>query len=87
MSGSIQTMTSDQIQATKEEAKRRAQATAQKKANEAKEELGRRAYDTLEEYFPEQARARRKQNRLQLIMVGVAVGILVRHFLSRGSRV
>lgn len=85
MSGAIQNMTRDQLQMTKEEAKRRAQETAQQKANEAKEEFGRRAFETLEEYFPEQTRARRKQNSLQMLMVGVAIGILVRHFLSRGS--
>lgn len=85
MSGAKQSGTRDQLQATKERTKRRAQTTAQLKADEAKEELGRLAFDTLEEYFPEQAKAKRQQNRLQLIMVGVAVGFLIRHFLSRGS--
>lgn len=85
MSGAKQSGTRDQLQATKERAKRRAQTTAQLKADEAKEEFGRLAFDTLEDYFPEQAEARRRQNRLQLIMVGVAVGFLIRHFLSRGS--
>lgn len=85
MSGTKQSGTRDQLQATRERAKQRAQATAQLKADEAKEEFGRLAFDTLEEYFPEQAKARRRQDRLQFIMVGVAVGFLLRHLLSQGS--
>lgn len=85
MSGATQSGTRDRLQATRERAKRRARVTAQLKADEAREELGRLAFDTLEDYFPEQARARRRQNRLQLIVVGVVVGFLVRHLLSQRS--
>lgn len=49
----------------------------------AKEELGRIAFAKLEEYFPEQANARRRQDAAKTFMIGIAVGILLRHLFNR----
>lgn len=64
----------------------RAREKVQQRADRAKEELGRRTFERLEEYFPEQARARRRQNGARAFLVGVAVGILLRHLAGRAGR-
>jgi len=55
-------------------ARERAQQAAQQTADGAKEEIGRRAFETLEEYFPEQAAERRRENQTTMFIVGSAVG-------------
>lgn len=85
MSGAKRSQRSDPLEATRERAKRRAQHTAQRTAEEAKEELGRLAFETLETYFPEQAEARQRQSRWQVLLVGVALGFLLRHVMGRRS--
>lgn len=64
----------------------RAREEVQHRTDTAKEELGRRAFETLEEYFPEQARSRRRQSGAKAFLVGVAVGILLRHLAGRSGR-
>lgn len=71
------------LEANQSRTKERARRTAQRKADEAKEEFGRLAFETLEEYFPEQARERRRRNGLQLLGVGLAVGFLLGFLLGR----
>ena len=71
------------LEAQRSRTRERAQRTAQRKADEAKEEFGRLAFDALEEYFPEQARERRRRNGAQLLVVGLAVGLLLGYLLGR----
>ena len=85
MLGTKESESQDQFQETKEWAKRRAQETAEMKADQAKREFGRMAFNALEEHFPEQATAQRDQNRLQYIGAGIAIGFLLRHLLGRRS--
>ena len=63
-------------------ARERAQQAAQQTADGAKEEFGRRAFDTLEEYFPEQAE-RRRQNQTTMFLVGLAVGFALGVLVGR----
>ena len=65
------------------QARERAQIAAQQTANEAKEEFGRMAFEILEEYFPEQARGRRREDRLMALAAGIAVGFVLRHLVGR----
>ena len=64
-------------------AKERAQQAAQQTADGAKDEIGRRAFDTLEEYFPEQAAERRRQNQTAVFLVGLAVGFALGVLVGR----
>ena len=61
----------------------RARTTAQRQKELAKHELGRRAFETLENYFPEEAKARRRRSGMTLFLVGLAAGILLRHAVDR----
>lgn len=67
------------------EAKERARTVARRTAEEAKEEVGRIALDTVEEYFPEQAKKRRRRRYARLLVVGFGIGFLARHLLGRRS--
>lgn len=71
------------LEANQSRTKERARRTAQRKADEAKEEFGRLAFETLEEYFPEQARERRSGERLEVLAVGVAAGFVLGYLLGR----
>lgn len=73
------------LESTQEQARARAQRAAQETASQSKSEFGKRAFDTLEEYFPEEAEARRRQNRttLLLLLVGVAIGFLLGILVGR----
>lgn len=51
---------------------------ADRQAGVLREELGHLAWDTLEEYFPEQAKARRRRHRLRMLAVGVVLGLAAR---------
>jgi hypothetical protein len=80
-----QSQAGDRFETTTSRAKQRAkQATRQTTAG-AKEEFGRLAFDALEERFPEQAKERRQGNRLPLLVAGVVLGFLLRHFVGRRS--
>ena len=67
----------------RQRAKRRAKEEARRQRENAKAEIGEWAFDTLESYFPEQAAARRRQTGAMTFVVGVAVGVLLRHLMSR----
>ncbi|WP_227376315.1 hypothetical protein [Haladaptatus halobius] len=67
------------LEATQERARERAQYQVER----AKDELGRQLFLVLEDHFPEQTKARRQQDSLQMFVVGVAVGILLRHLLNQ----
>ena len=71
------------LETRRAQTKERAQRTAQRKADEAKAEFGRLAFDALEDYFPEQARQRRRRNGAQLLVVGLAVGLLLGYLAGR----
>jgi len=66
-----------------ESVKKRAEHEAQQQTAVVKEELGRRAFDLLEEYFPEEAKTRRRRGQAQTLAVGVLVGVFIRHLLGR----
>ncbi|MFC7132750.1 MULTISPECIES: hypothetical protein [Salinibaculum] len=66
-----------------ETAQSQATVHAQETAREAKTEVGRRAFELLEEYFPEQAQERRQQDRAAPFVVGFAVGFTLGVLVSR----
>jgi hypothetical protein len=80
---SDQSTESTRLSETRSRAKARARQEAQRQADVAKEELGRMAFDALEEYFPEQAKSRRRSDRMRILVAGIAIGILLRHLASR----
>jgi len=61
------------LESAQTEAKVRARRPAQQTADEARSELGEWAFETLEEYFPEEAQQRRRQERVT-VLVGAALG-------------
>lgn len=67
----------------REQARERAVIEAERKANTLRDEFGELAWDTMEEYFPEQAKARRRQQRVRALAIGLVVGLAVRTFASR----
>lgn len=66
----------------RERARERAATEADRQTSALKDELGTIAWDTVEEYFPEQAKARRREQRLRALAVGVAIGLGVRAAVS-----
>ena len=71
------------LETTQQRARERAQRAAQQTADGAKEEFGRRAFDTLEEYVPEQAAERRRGNQTTMFVVGLAVGFALGVLVGR----
>lgn len=66
----------------RERARERATIEAERQADALKAELGTRAWETLEAYFPEEAKARRRQQWIRAMVVGVALGIGARAAIS-----
>ncbi|WP_458208959.1 hypothetical protein [Haladaptatus sp. NG-SE-30] len=66
-----------------EDTQERAKQRAQSHIDEAKDELGRQMFDAFEEHFPEQTKAQQREDRLQMFVVGVAVGILAHYLFNR----
>lgn len=66
-----------------EQTQERAQHTAERTTSEAREEVGRRAFETLEQFFPEQAASRNQRNRVLPLLLGVAIGFLLRYYMDR----
>lgn len=64
-------------------AKKRARSEAQRQASYAKDEFGRMVADAVEEYFPEETRARRRRMARRAFFAGVAVGFLLGNALRR----
>lgn len=62
----------------RQRARQRAEFEAERQANALRAELGTRAWEALEEYFPEEAKARRRRQRLRALIAGVALGLGVR---------
>jgi len=71
------------LEQSQTDARERAQQAAQETASEARSELGRRAFDTLEEYFPDEAEQRQEDSRAQLIAVGFAIGFVLGILVGR----
>ncbi|AGN02757.1 hypothetical protein L593_14090 [Salinarchaeum sp. Harcht-Bsk1] len=71
------------LEQSQTEARERAQQAAQETATEARTQLGRRAFDALEEYFPEEAEQRQQNNRGQLLAVGFAIGFVLGILVGR----
>lgn len=59
------------------EARRRARSRAERRAEEARSQLGRVALDMAEEYFPEETKSRRRRSVQRAFLLGVAVGIFI----------
>lgn len=74
------------LESSRSEASERAKVAAQRRADDAREEFGRMAFDALEEYFPEQAKERRREDGMRLFLVGLVVGFLLRSVLGRWTR-
>ena len=66
------------LEHARDRARERATIEAERQADVLRDELGELAWDTLEAYFPEQAKARRRRQRLQALAAGVAIGLGVR---------
>lgn len=65
------------------QARERAQQEAQRQAERVKGEVGRQMFHLLEDYFPEQARAQRRKDRMRTLAIGVAIGFFLRHYVGR----
>jgi hypothetical protein len=60
----------------------RARSEAELRATRTKRAFARRAFGVLEEYFPEEARSRRRRQGTTAVLVGLAAGILLRHLVD-----
>lgn len=61
----------------------RAREAAKRRSEKLRARFGQTAFDVLEEYFPEEAKSRRRRHGLKVFLVGMAVGILLRHLADR----
>lgn len=61
----------------------RARREARHRADAARAEVGARAFELLEEHFPEHAKSRRRRDRLRTFVLGVVVGVVVHHLVGR----
>lgn len=50
-----------------------------------KHEVGRLALNLVEDYFPDETKARRRTLAKRAFVVGVVVGMLLRHAMTRNS--
>lgn len=48
-----------------------------------KEEIGTQVFEILEEYFPEQSKAQRRAYAKKALLLGIAIGFLIRHLADR----
>jgi len=75
------------LETTQERARAVAEQASRMSPMEAREEFGRRAFDVLEQYFPEAAADRRRTDRWEAwapyLVVGVVVGFALRGLLQR----
>jgi ferric-dicitrate binding protein FerR (iron transport regulator) len=67
------------------QAKEQARKSAQKQADIAKEQFGELAFEALEQYFPEQAKSRRRQHSGMTLLIGVVIGVVLYALLSRSQ--
>ena len=71
------------FETTQQQVRERAQEVAQETAEQTRSEVGRRAFETLEEYFPEAASARTRRDRVAMLVVGFALGLIFGVLVSR----
>lgn len=64
------------------QARQRATTEAERQADELRAQLGTRAWETLEEYFPEEARARRRRQQIRALVAGAAIGLGIRAVIT-----
>lgn len=64
------------------EARERARFAAERRAEAAKRRIGEMALNTVEGYFPEEARSRRRRTAQRAFLLGVGVGILIATLLG-----
>jgi ferric-dicitrate binding protein FerR (iron transport regulator) len=76
---------SENMSAARAKAKEQARASAQQQADMAKEQLGELAFKTLEQYFPKQAKTRRRQHSGKTLLLGVVIGVVLYALLSRSG--
>lgn len=48
-----------------------------------KDEIGTQVFEVLEEFFPEQSKAQRRAHAKKALLVGIAIGFLLRHLVDR----
>lgn len=65
----------------KTQAKQRARMEADRQTEQLKARLGEYAIEAVEEYFPEQYRAKRRAELAQVFVGGLLLGLLVRELL------
>lgn len=75
------------LETTQERAREVAQQASRMTPTEARDEFGRRAFDVLEQYFPEAAAERRRpegwEDWLPYLVVGVVIGFALGSRLRR----
>lgn len=65
------------LRRTKTAGSDRAREQAQRQADALREEFGRIAFEMAEDYFPEEAKARRRKAGTKVFGVGLLIGLLV----------
>lgn len=68
---------------SRSQAKEQARKSAQKQADVAKEQIAELAFEALEQYFPEQAKSRRRQSSGKTLLLGIVIGALLYALLTR----
>jgi hypothetical protein len=74
------------LEEQRELAVERAQQQAERQAQQMKTEFGDLVLDAVEDYFPRQAQARRRQLVARSFAIGFAAGLLVPRLLGRRLR-
>lgn len=65
------------LEGAKSETRDRAREQAQRQVDVLRDEVGRMAFEMAEQYFPEEAKSRRRKSGAKVFAVGFAVGLLV----------
>lgn len=71
------------LETTQQQAKEQARRAAEATAEQTKAEVGRRAFDTLEEYFPEEAKHRYRERQTAMLVIGFGLGFIFGILLGR----
>jgi hypothetical protein len=74
------------LEEQRELAVERAQQQAERQAQQMKTEFGDLVLDAVEDYFPQQAQARRRQLVTRSFAIGFAAGLLLPRLLGRRLR-
>lgn len=67
----------------RERARERARTSAERQAEQARSQIGSFALDMVEEYFPEEAKSRRRQGARRAFVLGMALGFFIAAWLGQ----